>query len=407
MPRNARLLAVLAVLLVAGCQAPASQPTVESSIAVDGENLSVSPDRVFADVRAVMDANVTAPDRVTVLSNASAFADRLGTDSGRTPRFYDLLGLEPGAGLNGTAFERMENGATANAGFIYILPRPDGDPASTEWVLAHEFGHYINLRLDRVATLRSALGRTTDERFARRAVREGAAVFTTDTYLARHGDQSEPTAPIYERLHDAVQPGEIARYGFSQYRFGYHYVSDRIDDPAELDSVFEKPPKTSEAVIHGYRPGTEPAKNLTVTVEASDAWREGGHDRLGEAFLRYALENGVDPDRAADAAAGWGTDRLQYLRPADGRDSSYAWVLRWDGRANATEFERTLRAYLDDRGQRQRTGWTVGTVSAAIRTPTDRTTVFLLGDSTLVTDTVVTARSSAHIRLRLPDAGGN
>ncbi|WP_242401907.1 hypothetical protein [Halorhabdus tiamatea] len=381
---------------------PPDETDGNNSIAVAGGNLSLSADRIFADVRDVMAGDVTAPEQVTVLENESELADVLGGGTAGVPRFYELLGLEPGEGLNGTAFERMENGLTFNSGFIYILKRPDGDPGSTEWVLAHEFGHYVNLRVDRVTALRSKLGRTTDDSYIVRAVREGATILTTDAYLARHGNRTAPTAPLYDRLLAAVSPGEIDRYGFSQYAFGHRYVADRVDDPADLDGVFENPPRTSEQVIHGYAPDAEPPAELNVTVNASGAWRSGGSDRLGEAFVRYALENGVSPERAAEAAAGWGSDRLYYLRPTAGGNSSYAWTFRWDDAANASEFERTLRDYLDERGERGDDSWSLGDVTAVLHSPTDRTTVLVVGNESVVDGTVVTAPSSEAIRLELP-----
>lgn len=383
-----------------------SQPPDETdgnnSIAVEGGNLSLSADRIFADVRDVMRADVTPPQQVTVLENESEFGDVLGGGIAQVPHFYELLGLEPGEGLNGTEFERMENGLTFNSGFIYIMKSPDGDPASTEWVLAHEFGHYVNLRLDRVTTLQSNLGRTSDERYVVRAVREGSTILTTDTYLDRHGNRTAPTAPMYDRLLDAVPPGEIDRYGFSQYVFGHRYVADRIDDPADLDTLFENPPRTSEQVIHGYTPEAEPPAALNVTVEASETWQSGGSDRLGEAFIRYALENGVSPERAAEAAAGWGTDRLYYLRPTTGGNSSYAWTFRWDDAANATEFERTLRDYLDERGERQDDRWSLGSATATLHSPTDRSTVLMIGNESVIEKTDVTSPDAGHVRLELP-----
>ncbi|MFB6202072.1 MAG: hypothetical protein ABEI98_08680 [Halorhabdus sp.] len=372
-----------------------------NEISVEGGTLSVDVDRIFADVRAVMDADVTPPERITVIENESEFDGLLGT-GGSVPRWYDLLGLKPGDGLNGTPYERMENGATFNAGFIYVLPSPDGNRSSTEWVIAHEFGHYINLRLDRVSTLRSHLGRQTDHRYVLRAIREGATVLTTDTYLTRYGNRSRLTAPLYDRLLAAVAPGEIARYGLSQYVFGYDYVANRVDDPVALDRIFKNPPTTSEQVIHGYLPGAEPPARLTVTVAESERWRLGGTDRLGEAFVRYALENGVPPERAAAAAAGWGNDRLHYLRPAGGGNSSYAWVFRWDDTTNATEFERTLHAYLDERGNRREGRWTVANVTAGIRSPTKQTTVLLMGTQRVVAKTAITAPREGAIRIDLP-----
>lgn len=381
---------------------PANGTDGTDAIAIDGGELSLSADRIFAGVRDVMAADVTPPQQVTVFENESELTATLGGGTARVPRFYDLLGLEPGEGLNGTEFERMENGLTFNAGFIYIVKSPDGDPASTEWVLAHEFGHYVNLRLDRVSTLQSNRGQTTDERYVVGAVREGATALTTDAYLARHGNRTEPTAPTYNRILDAVPPGEVDRYAASQYVFGHKYVADQVEDPPDLDAVFEDQPQTSEQVIHGYEPSAEPPAALNVTVEASETWRSSGSDRLGEAFVRYTLENGVSPERAAEAAASWGTDRLSYLRPTSGGNSSYAWTVRWDDATNATEFERALRDYLDERGERRDGGWSLANVSATLRNPTERTTVVLLGNESVVDETVVTAPTPGEIRLALP-----
>ncbi|WP_181687224.1 hypothetical protein [Halorhabdus salina] len=403
--RTARLaVALLAILAVTGCQAPMEEPQLDGSIAIEGETISVSPEPVYAGVRTVAEADVPAPERISVLPNASAFRSLPGFSGGNLPRFYEVLGFVNETVPNGSALERMENGATYNTGLIYILPAADADPASTEWVLAHEFGHYVNLQLGRVSDLGAKLGTSTDESYVAGALREGATVFTTDTYLQRYGNRTEPTAPMYERLLSTLPAGEYTRFSLSKYVHGYRYVSNRVNDPSELDTVFSQPPTTSEQLLHGYLPDEEPPAALNVTVNESDSWRVSRTDRLGEAFLRYALENGVATDRAVEAAAGWGVDRLYYLQPDGEGHTSYAWTFRWDDAANASEFEQTLEAYLDERGDRRGDVWTMmAQSSAAIRSPSDRTTVVLLGNRTLVSETTVTAAAEGHVRLDLPD----
>lgn len=385
-----------------GRKTTTDQPDSPPSIAVEGGTLSLSPGTVFAHVERVMGVDVGAPNRIVLLDNASALPGRNGTD---VPRFYGLIGLDRGRGLNGTPFERMENGVTYPSGLIYIVTDPSETAGSTEWVLAHEFAHFVNLQLRRPTTLARHVDRfTTDGRYAVRAVREGAAVLTTDAYLARYAPTVSQTAALYPRLLDAVPTGGLTRYGLSQYVFGYEYVAGRVDDPAALDAVFEHPPTTSEQVIHGYAPGTEPPVALNVTVVETDRYRRGGYDRMGEAFVRYALENGVSVERAASAAAGWGVDRLQYVRPRDGGNASYAWILRWDDAANATEFERAFEDSLDTLGTPRGDIWRLGNVTADVRTPTDRTSVILLGSRRLVNGTVVVSSRPGRVTLRLPGA---
>ncbi|WP_158853763.1 hypothetical protein [Halorhabdus sp. CUG00001] len=403
MTRIRLVVALLAVLAVAGCQAPMAEPQLDGSIAVEGENISVSPESVYAGVRTVADADVSPPERIDVLPNASAFRSLPGFGAGSLPPFYELVGFHNSTVPDGSTLDRMENGATYNTGLIYILPAPDGDPASTEWVLAHEFGHYVNLQLGRVTDLGGKLGSSTDEAYVAGAIREGATVFTTDTYLQRYGNRTEPTAPMYERLIGTLPAGEYARFGLSKYVHGYRYVSSRVEDPSGLDNVFEQPPTTSEQLLHGYAPGEEPPAELNVTVEATETWGVSGTDRLGEAFVRYALENGVDSQRAADAAAGWGVDRLYYLRPASGGNTSYAWTFRWDDAANASAFERTVEVYFEERADRHETGWKLANTFASVREPTDRTTVLLFGNRSLVSETESTATGQGQVHIGLPE----
>ena len=67
-------------------------------------------------------------------------------------------------------------------------------------------------------------------------------------------------------------------------------------------------------------------------------WSGTPEDTLGEFQLSVWLrENGVKALPAGDAAAGWGGDRLAYLR---GPDGAYALALltEWDSQADADEF---------------------------------------------------------------------
>ncbi|WP_049901450.1 hypothetical protein [Halococcus agarilyticus] len=93
---------------------------------------------------------------------------------------------------------------------------------------------------------------------------------------------------------------------------------------------------------------------------------------MGEAFVRSALENGVNESRAATAAAGWGADRRVIARTDDG-DAGHAWALRWDDAANASEFVVAFQEYRAAHAMETDTAIRLTHV-------TDETVVVLAGD---------------------------
>jgi hypothetical protein len=88
----------------------------------------------------------------------------------------------------------------------------------------------------------------------------------------------------------------------------------------------------------GEKPVEMPLDGAALATAMGAGWVGTPEDTLGEFQLSVWLrENGVDALPAGDAAAGWGGDRLAYLR---GPDGAYALVLAttWDTAADATEF---------------------------------------------------------------------
>ncbi|MFB6219633.1 MAG: hypothetical protein ABEH77_10760 [Halobacteriaceae archaeon] len=358
----------------AGAEAPA--------IAVRNGTLPADPNATFRRLRAVLGTDAPPPAYVEVVASPGALAP--GSDRRRVPRFWRLLGVEPEQALTDAERRRLENGVTTGLGGIRLYPG-DGDPARVEWLLAHEFVHYVQLRRGHDATLRRHLARTTDARFLARAIVEGVAVYATDAYVARHRPDAGPTSAFYERLHADLPPGSPSRYANLAYVAGHRYVAGRIDDPAAADAVYADPPATSEQLLHGT---DDPPVPLRVAV-ATEGWRAVGSDTMGEAFLRVALENGLDPERARRAAAGWGNDSLRVFRPAGGGDPGYVWVLRFDDAADATEAERALAASLAARGNRTDGGWRVAGAPAALTRPDDRTLALAAGPAGFVNRTAV------------------
>ncbi|QCC51105.1 hypothetical protein [Halapricum salinum] len=356
----------------------------DSAITVRGGDLAVDPDRTFKRVEAVLETNVTDPEAVVAQGPANLTRGR-GVDR-RT--LSDTLGLESAslAGTNVTLGSRdvplswLAEGRVDGVGNVYLHSAPGMGSGVTRLLTAHEFVHYVQLQNGRFESVNAGTDTTTDGAYAARATTEGAAVFTTDALLERYVPEGPRNVALYDGIAAAAPNGSLTAYGNSRYVFGTRYVDARIDDPAAIESVYQHPPTTSEQVLHGLAPGSEPPAPLTVTVETGSEYVLAGSDRKGEAYLRYALDNGVSTDRAVAAAAGWGNDTVRSLRPADGEGTtSYVWVQRWDTPGDATEFATVARDYLDSYGTVENGTTTLDGVPARFETLDDRTTALVIG----------------------------
>lgn len=370
-------LAVLALVVVAGCTAPArsgsgatgdatpattgGNSTPDRTIAVENGTFGFDANRTFDRVQTVLGSDVRRPDTVLLVDPPDRRTDASnGTNGSSLPPFWTAMGVDyrPTERNGSSGIPGNADGTTGRLGTVTLATGTN--ETTTRFVLAHEFVHFVqfsNGRRRQVA--REVPLRTTDGTFVRHSLVEGVAVFATDAYVDRYLSTNRTNHEVYPKIRDRSRPGGLERYGNSWYIYGYRYVDGRIDDPRNADRIYEHPPTTSEQVIHGYAPGEEPPRNLSVNVSgAGDRFRHVGDDRMGEAFLRVALQNGLNRSAADRAAAGWGTDDLRIYR--SDRRANFVWTLRFDDRANATEFDRLFREYLDARGNRSGDVWVVG-----------------------------------------------
>jgi hypothetical protein len=160
-------------------------------------------------------------------------------------------------------------------------------------------------------------------------------------------------------------------------------------------------------VLHpGVEEGPVPLR-IRLQNEREGVWRETfapPRARVGEAFLRVMLATELDDERATRAAAGWGNDtRIAFNNESGAR--SYAWVIRFDDAANASEFDAAVEDYLRGRTGKgsladNRTGreWTTTldgrSVAYRLRRTDDRTAVLLLGTPAFVDPDTTTVREA-------------
>ncbi len=379
--RPLALAALCAVLVLAGCAAPTAQPTdaTTTDITVENGSFAVDHNRVYDRLQTITATTAAPPESIRVDTPGNGTARP--SPRGDPPAFFQAVGFETGP-VDLRLGDRLGEGYVTGLGAVVVSPAPNATRDDQRLLLAHELTHFVQFRNERLAQLGAEVDtRTTDGAFVRRSIVEGAAVYTTDRYLDRYGETDRRNSPVYERALSALPAGHQLRYGLAPYQYGSAYVADRVDSPADLPTVYERPPTTSQQVIHGLTPDEAPPDSLAVTVRAGDGWREAGTDRLGEAFLRYALESHIDPERAAAVAAGWGNDSLRIVSERGTTEPRYAWVHRWDDPDAASAFTDAMRSYLDARGDRTDRGWTVPDtdLEATVTAVSPETTVVLYG----------------------------
>jgi len=336
--------------------------TVDDTVTVENGTLPVNATLTFNRVEGLTGTDVDPwPVRVRNLSEWRASVQRVGA-----------VPLNEALGFENVSTDWSEPTGLTTNGAVYIHPG-NGTPAKTERVLAHEYAHLVQYRTT-VFPWQGRLNQprlTTDLVKTRRSLVEGGAVFVADAYTERYLDIQSNSA--YAR--GLYRNGSATlRSALAPYVFGSQYVEHRIDDPANLSAAYESYPRTTEQVIHNYSRAEEPPANLSVNATGDDSWELARQDTLGEMTTRAALDTELDRERAAAAAAGWGTDRLaRYDHATNDSRHGWAWVLRWDNASEADELQSALSTYASARD---------GSSSAAFRVESldDETVALVFGD---------------------------
>ncbi|HEY3359913.1 MAG TPA: hypothetical protein VGQ83_42070 [Polyangia bacterium] len=116
----------------------------------------------------------------------------------------------------------------------------------------------------------------------------------------------------------------------------------------KINELYARPPESTEQVMHpekylrGEKPITITPKPLAALKGAREVWQ----DTFGEAQLRAYLEQYVDGERAAAAAAGWGGDRAVAYEIPGARGPAVVLLAAWDSEQDAIEFEEAQLAAL-------------------------------------------------------------
>jgi hypothetical protein len=143
-------------------------------------------------------------------------------------------------------------------------------------------------------------------------------------------------------------------------------------DFSAVDEALGDPPDSTEQILHLEKwevrepPIEVPGRDVAAALGAG--WEEVESSPQGEATIAIILEfHGLESADAANAAAGWGGDRLV---AASGPDGAFAlhWSTEWDTANHADEFEAAYTRALDAievSGAVRRTGPTSVTITHA------------------------------------------
>lgn len=132
-----------------------------------------------------------------------------------------------------------------------------------------------------------------------------------------------------------------------------HVALQKYGGYKELKRVFQKPPQSSEEILHPeiYFAG-KPSFRKFTDEELVQVAQGGGQllyrDTLGEIGIS-AIFSGHEKTRSAgpSAAAGWGGDAFGFIDTPESEQNVFVWVSTWDTPEDALEFSSLFQKIID------------------------------------------------------------
>ncbi|WEL21903.1 hypothetical protein [Halorhabdus sp. BNX81] len=205
------------------------------------------------------------------------------------------------------------------------------EPSRLEYHLAYLHTRFLQDRLGWADALARHDNGTLDRRLVATALDRGASAYAADAYAAQYSLSVD--TPVREWQFGWLDSPWLAR---AAVRAGYDYAGGQITAPDSLGQLYTEPPNTTEQLLHGLPPGSEPPQPLEVTLVGTGDWNRVATEQFGELGIRALLSTRIDGDEADRAARGWGNDRL--LAFEDGTTSGVVWVTTWDQPSYAEQF---------------------------------------------------------------------
>jgi hypothetical protein len=223
--------------------------------------------------------------------------------------------------------------------------------------LAHEYTHALqDQHFDLDSLDREDLS-NGDRSLARTALVEGDASLLTQQWSLANMTFAEILAITKQALDPASMavlsrvPPLVARQLTFPYQEGLDFAGKLFGQGgwAAVDAAFAAPPDSTEQILHPekYSSRETPIK-VAVPIKAKAlgrGWSAVTQDTIGELGIAVWLEPTAGKRAAADAASGWGGDRVVLLEgPHDGW--LLAWQTSWDTPADADAFAVAAQAHV-------------------------------------------------------------
>jgi hypothetical protein len=279
-----------------------------------------------------------------------------------TERLYKELGLMPqDASLEQLYLDLLTSQVAGlyddTSKHMYVVSQDGAIGPTEEITYAHEYTHALQ---DQRFGLKAFVGEATDQSdrtMAKVTVVEGDATLLmtlwaqanlTPAELAKVAGSVDPAsqdllASMPAILKDPLEFPYVQglQLTFSAFQGGGF---------AGVDGLYASPPDSTEQVLH---PDKLQAREQPVAVafpedlaqQLGDGWSVTLQDTFGEMLLEVVLRDG-GASGAAQAAAGWGGDRVALLEGPDG-EAAVVIDTVWDTEADAGEFADALTPTVD------------------------------------------------------------
>jgi hypothetical protein len=233
---------------------------------------------------------------------------------------------------------------------LFVVARSGRVGATEKVTFAHEFTHALQDQSFGLGTMDVESAEPNDRSLGRLALIEGDATLLMTLWLSRNLAPAElqELLQIDPEAQEQLEqlPAILRETLLFPYQQGLIFVNGIWAQGGweAVDRAYDRLPESTEQVLHPekYEAGEKPVDVKLDAAELAtrmgDGWSATPEDTLGEFLLSVWLrENGVKALDASAAAAGWGGDRLAYLR---GPDGAYGLALRttWDSWDEAAEF---------------------------------------------------------------------
>jgi hypothetical protein len=241
------------------------------------------------------------------------------------------------------------------------------DPDWAEMVLAHELDHALQDQAYDLEKFEDVPDGEGDAALARQALVEGDGVaLMIELMLARKQLPAPWRDPAIARelsLAMALPSGDLLDKAplavrealLFPYRAGFAFVAAlrRRQPWSAIDAAFKRPPRSTEQILHPERyVADEPPVTVKIQVPAALADYHIVHSTVwGElGFSVFVRSHGLDAQAGAQAADGWGGDRVITLARAGDEADDAIGIARfeWDDEPDAIEAQRAAVRALDE-----------------------------------------------------------